>query len=395
MDNLTIDEKRKYYDKMYRKYKDIQKMPEDVLAKVFKYGNDIRNAEGKNKVYKVPQSILRERSDYSKKLKKKYGEYDRMPEDVQDQITTIGKLLNENEKKMESYIGDLYDKGKLTIEQLDNISDKLRNREIFTIEEVKNEINKKETKEEPKPESKKETSSNEDLEKYIMETKKTDAHKRLIKKIPDNKYNKRTILKIIYKILQNKIKNVNEFPKNTDDNAEDLEDVISISKPKTIIKKEEPVKIEEKITNSNKMLTIKKRGRPRKVKDIANEPVKKKVGRPPKEGQDKIYYGIDELPKYHRRPTAEEALKNKKVSYWGIMKIDKKLLEENKNPKKTENKIKELQIEIAKNAGRYGFLSKNVNYKKSKDIDHEEEEKELNELKIKLKDLNDKLKNLQ
>ena len=395
MDNLTIDEKRKYYDKMYRKYKDIQKMPEDVLAKVFKYGNDIRNAEGKNKVYKVPQSILRERSNYSKELKKKYGEYERMPEDIQDQITTIGKLLNENEKKMESYIGDLYDKGKLTIEQLDNISDKLRNREIFTIEEVKNEINKKETKEEPKPESKKETSSNEDLEKYIMETKKTDAHKRLIKKTPDNKYNKRTILKIIYKILQNKIKNVNEFPKNTDDNAEDLEDVISISKPKTIIKKEEPVKIEEKITNSNKMLTIKKRGRPRKVKDIANEPVKKKVGRPPKEGQDKIYYGIDELPKYHRRPTAEEALKNKKVSYWGIMKIDKKLLEENKNPKKTENKIKELQIEIAKNAGRYGFLSKNVNYKKSKDIDHEEEEKELNELKIKLKDLNDKLKNLQ
>ena len=40
MDNLTIDEKRKYYDKMYKKYKDIQKMPEDVLAKVFKYGND-------------------------------------------------------------------------------------------------------------------------------------------------------------------------------------------------------------------------------------------------------------------------------------------------------------------------------------------------------------------
>lgn len=97
----------------------------------------------------------------------------------------------------------------------------------------------------------------------------------------------------------------------------------------------------------NKIEPKKTRGRPKKEKVKV---IKKK-----KEIPLKPYYGIEEVPKGYRQASMIEAIENKKVNYWGLKKIDNKVLEINKKEKVNVN---ELMVKMAGLRGRLLNLQK-------------------------------------
>lgn len=170
----------------------------------------------------------------------------------------------------------------------------------------------------------------------------------------------------------------------------------------------------------------KKRGRPRKIIDSTQEPPLKlttKRGRKPnleaqkKKAEEaekkkkekelkkiknaKIYYGSGDLPKYSRRPTAQEAIAKKKVGWWGVNKIDVKLLaytEEN-DIKKLEKEKKELYVKSSGLVPKLKLLIKKIEFNKSNKKNYSDLEKEKDEIKdqlklysLKIKTLEDKIK---
>lgn len=74
----------------------------------------------------------------------------------------------------------------------------------------------------------------------------------------------------------------------------------------------------------------------------------------------KIYYGIDEIPKGYRRASMEEAMKKKKINYWGLKKVDNKILMiTDEVPDK--KKLSDLLLILAKNKGIFDKLKKEYN----------------------------------
>lgn len=71
----------------------------------------------------------------------------------------------------------------------------------------------------------------------------------------------------------------------------------------------------------------------------------------------KLYFGIDEVPKGYRRASMEEAMKKKKINYWGLKKVDNKILMiTDEVPDK--NKLNTLMLSLAKNKGIFDKLKK-------------------------------------
>jgi len=71
----------------------------------------------------------------------------------------------------------------------------------------------------------------------------------------------------------------------------------------------------------------------------------------------KLYFGIDEVPKGYRRASMEEAMKKKKINYWGLKKVDNKILMiTDEVPDK--NKLNTLMLSLAKNKGIFDKFKK-------------------------------------
>lgn len=164
--------------------------------------------------------------------------------------------------------------------------------------------------------------------------------------------------------------------------------------------------------------TPKKRGRPKKNPEPEPTPIKltSKRGRKPNleaqkkkaeeaekkekekkaklEKNAKIYWGLDALPKYHRRPTPEEAVKKNHVGWWGKNKIDAKLLEydaEN-DPVKLNKERKPLQVKLSGILGKINILKKKVDYNKRNNKEYKDLEDELATIKNEGKLISEKIK---
>jgi len=99
----------------------------------------------------------------------------------------------------------------------------------------------------------------------------------------------------------------------------------------------------------------KKRGRPAKPKE---EKVKKvKEAKPLK-----IYYKLPPVPKGYRQATMQEAVQAKKVNYWGISKVDNKLLEGKEKVDKGA-----LMVKIAGLRGKLNRLKREIDASKTND----------------------------
>jgi hypothetical protein len=109
---------------------------------------------------------------------------------------------------------------------------------------------------------------------------------------------------------------------------------------------------------------LRSRGRPKKV--ITKEEIKEKEKQAKEKQQKKEaklkknlrpYYKVGLVPKYHRRATMEEAVKNKQVMFWGINKVDPKLI-----AGKSKMFLKDLQDKrsdlMVKKAGRIANFNK-------------------------------------
>ncbi len=71
----------------------------------------------------------------------------------------------------------------------------------------------------------------------------------------------------------------------------------------------------------------------------------------------KLYFGIDEVPKGYRRASMEEAMKKKKINYWGLKKVDNKILMiTDEVPDK--NKLNTLILSLTKNKGIFDKFKK-------------------------------------
>lgn len=71
----------------------------------------------------------------------------------------------------------------------------------------------------------------------------------------------------------------------------------------------------------------------------------------------KLYFGIDEVPKGYRRASMEEAMKKKKINYWGLKKVDNKILMiTDEVPDK--NKLNTLMLTLANKKGIFDKLKK-------------------------------------
>jgi hypothetical protein len=110
-------------------------------------------------------------------------------------------------------------------------------------------------------------------------------------------------------------------------------------------------------------LKLNRRGRPKKTDEKAKPKLK-----PKKEKKLKIYFGREEIvPEGYRRASMLEALEKNKISYYGVKKIDTKLLNMNFDKKKNEILKKELILKSAQLRGKLNNFKRQIDYLKGKD----------------------------
>ena len=119
----------------------------------------------------------------------------------------------------------------------------------------------------------------------------------------------------------------------------------------------------------------------------------------------KIYCGVDKLKENQKLGTAKECAELKQVRYYGLKKIKKELVEDNKGmPVKSKGKIKKLiqkrgllRGKIEKNKAEIEEYKDEVDYKKDKELQKKvkELEDELKKYKEELKKVIIKLKELE
>lgn len=100
---------------------------------------------------------------------------------------------------------------------------------------------------------------------------------------------------------------------------------------------------------------------------------------------DKIHCGIKPVPKNHKLGTMQQCLEKNQVKYWGIKKVDPRMLEASKTIKKTK-KVKSLDdIRIMQVSFRGKIKRKTIDLGKEKDTKKKEEiTKEIRELRKQL-----------
>lgn len=98
-----------------------------------------------------------------------------------------------------------------------------------------------------------------------------------------------------------------------------------------------------------------------------------------------IYCGIDKVPAKKRLGSMKECAEKKQVKYYGIKKIDSKLLASVKKPSKKPAKTREsVYLQFIDVKGKCKKLKNKIDKEKDKD-EKKKMEKELNKLMIKLK----------
>lgn len=120
---------------------------------------------------------------------------------------------------------------------------------------------------------------------------------------------------------------------------------------------------------------LRAKGRPKKViSEEEKEKKEKELELKKKKKEEKLkknlkpYYKIGVVPPYHRRATMAEAVKNKKVFYWGINKVDPKLIagESSMKLKDLEKKRGDIMVKKAGMVALYNKLKKELEQAKAK-----------------------------
>lgn len=115
------------------------------------------------------------------------------------------------------------------------------------------------------------------------------------------------------------------------------------------------------------MEEVRKRGRPRKnpPKLMDEEPKArgrpKKEAKPPKEPKKKLYFGIDDPPKGYRQASMEEAVNRNKVLYFGVKKVDSRLLDIKRNDEQVIQKLKDEKFNYASLLGKQRKIQRDLN----------------------------------
>lgn len=81
---------------------------------------------------------------------------------------------------------------------------------------------------------------------------------------------------------------------------------------------------------------------------------------------EKLYFGIKNVPKGYKRANAQQALENSQVRYWGVNKIDSRLLSQPTTKKKNNKKLRdETVLKVVGLRGRIAKLQKDIEYEKN------------------------------
>jgi hypothetical protein len=148
-------------------------------------------------------------------------------------------------------------------------------------------------------------------------------------------------------------------------------------------------KMSHKNENMNK---ISGTGRPRKSEEQKKLEQKEKERKllekqKKKEKSAKLYYGIGEVPKGYRQASMEEAMRNGKINYWGLKKVDNKVLSITKE-EPTQKRLTDLMIKMAGLKGKMTKTQRELEYNKSKNLATKELMTTLEETKKELIRLN-------
>jgi hypothetical protein len=111
---------------------------------------------------------------------------------------------------------------------------------------------------------------------------------------------------------------------------------------------------------------------------------------------EKIYCGIGKIPKGHRLGSMEECLEKNQVKYWGLKKVDSRIIEANKANKKNKKITKMQDIRIAQVTYRAKIKRKTGEYKQEKNEKKKNAiAKEIEELQVKLAAANEQAKAME
>lgn len=108
----------------------------------------------------------------------------------------------------------------------------------------------------------------------------------------------------------------------------------------------------------------------------------------------KIYCGIDKVPKTHKLGSMKECAEKKQVRYFGVKKIDPKLLEAVKKGSKNKESRDKLAIKMVGLRGKVSKLTKQMATEKDKK-EKEKIKKDLDKTKDELTDVSSRFNKLE
>ena len=300
--------------------------------------------------------------DKLKKISKKNEKYDDKRQwDKKDieKYDKIGEELIEHKYKLNTdfskiYRKDLKPNNKMTRERFIEIKDMIADDKIFSLDEI--------------PELKKaESESDKENKKPLTVTQQNN----LIRKIPDDMFTREEILKIVEHIRNGTMTKASQMPNPTKKEPKVPLDAVVLDKKK-VKKLKADVEPEAKAKPSGKALkAVVKQGRPKKIKtpeQIKAEEQAKADKLKKKEAKLKPYFKIGEIPKGYRRASMQEAKEAGKINYWGVKKVDNKILNltEETDPKALKAKITEKTIKLGGLMAKFQRIKKDIVTAKNK-----------------------------
>lgn len=228
----------------------------------------------------------------------------------------------------------------------------------------------------------------------------------LIKAIPNYKYTKHEISKLINYIEDGRLTDVEQFPDESDKYPKatleyDLRTRTAKIKSVAEQKEAEPQK---RLTKREKE-ALERREKKRadiEARERADEEEEKAKKEKNAEALKKLkpYFKADEPPKGYRRATMEEAVKAKKILYWGRMKADSKMIAEQFPKVVDPNYVKPLRlmnrIELAAENGKVRAqamrLKKRLTIGIADEVEKQKTQNEFTNLVKRIKDIGEFLK---
>jgi autonomous glycyl radical cofactor GrcA len=294
-----------------------------------------------NQLYKILDKVMKQQDNKNSLL-----EHEKLVEEAEK----VSQLIHNERVKLLNFLRNKT----YTNEEKKYIYNKIKSRKIMSKKDI------------PPPKKAESESDKENKKPLVSESSMKPLTKtqqnNLIRKIPDDEYTEAEILKIVKHIRNGKITKVSQMP--------------------NITKKEPKAKLSDVVLDKKKMKggainednkplkPVAKKGRPKKIKTEEEIKAEQKAladKLKKKESKLKPYYGIDEIPKGYRRATMVEAKQKGKINYWGVKKVDNKILTvtEETDPKKLKEKISRLTIKVSGFIGKITRLKKELNIAKN------------------------------